>query len=184
MRRLATAVNVEAASLYYWFPNKRAIIEGIVEAVRAEAADPDFGHDRPWKETLEHMAVRYRATLMAHPRALPAFSKRPVLSERGLSYVEGVLDALRNDGLSIRAAQRALNLVAALVTGLCVVEASPGFHDEPGVSIEEMRALGTLLPPDQFPRLRELATEPEIEASDDQFLLGIRALLNGLDVTD
>ena len=123
MRRLASAVHVEAASLYYWFPNKRSIIEGVVEAIRAEAFDPDLDCNRPWQDTLEDLGVRYRTALIRHPRALPAFSKRPVLTERGLGYVEVLLEALRRDGLSVRQANRALNLVAGLVTGLCVTEA-------------------------------------------------------------
>ena len=180
MRRLASAVNVEAASLYSWFPNKRTIIEGVVEAIRAEAFDPDFDRTMSWQRSLEHLGIRYREALMRHPRALPAFSKRPVLTERGLGYVEILLDALRNDGLTVRQANRALNLVAGLVTGLCVTEASPGYHDEPGVTLEEFRTLGTLLPADRFPRLLEVLGQPEPEDSDVQFRLGLRALIAGL----
>jgi TetR/AcrR family transcriptional regulator, tetracycline repressor protein len=183
MRRLASAVNVEAASLYYWFPNKRSIIEGVVEAIRAEAFDPNFDRSTPWQDTLEYLGIRYRAALMRHPRALPAFSKRPVLTERGLSYVEVLLETLRNDGLTVRQANRALSLVAGLVTGLCVTEASPGYHDEPGVSEEEFRALGALLPADQFPHLIEVLSQPEVEDGEVQFVLGLRALIRGLELT-
>lgn len=182
MRRLASAVNVEAASLYYWFPNKRSIIEGVVEAIRAEAFDPDFDRTMPWQVTLQYLGIRYRAALMRHPRALPAFSKRPVMTERGLSYVEAVLDTLRNDGLTVRQADRALSLVAGLVTGLCVTEASPGYHNEPGVSPEEFRALGTLLPADRFSRLIEVLNQAEVEDGEVQFLVGLRALIRGLEL--
>jgi TetR/AcrR family transcriptional regulator, tetracycline repressor protein len=182
MRRLASAVKVEAASLYYWFPNKRSIIEGVVEAIRAEAFDPNFDQTTPWQETLEYLGIRYRAALMRHPRALPAFSKRPVLTERGLSYVEVLLETLRNDGLTVRQANRALSLVAGLVTGLCVTEASPGYHDEPGVSEEEFRALGALLPADQFPRLIEVLSQTKVEDGEVQFLIGLRALIQGLEL--
>jgi AcrR family transcriptional regulator len=66
MRRLATEVGVEAASLYHHLPNKDALLDGVVIKMRSEVRVPD-PLPEDWIDLMTAIFAEYYRVLAAHP---------------------------------------------------------------------------------------------------------------------
>lgn len=66
MRRLASEVGVEAASLYHHVPNKDALLDGVVMKMRAEVQVP-FPLPENWVDLMVAIFAEYHRVLAAHP---------------------------------------------------------------------------------------------------------------------
>jgi AcrR family transcriptional regulator len=86
MRRLATAVGVEAMSLYHHVPNKETLLDWAVERMRSGMRLPD-PLPSDWPSVLEAIFVEYRRVLAAHPHMLPLATRR---TDRG--EASGLID--------------------------------------------------------------------------------------------
>ena len=87
MRRLAAAVGVEAMSLYHHVPSKEALLDLVVDRMRAEMRLPDNAPP-DWADALEAVFVEYRRVLAAHPNMLPLAARRTgTAGTSGLHYL-------------------------------------------------------------------------------------------------
>jgi AcrR family transcriptional regulator len=177
MRRLAAELGVEAMSLYYWFPSKAAILDGLVEAAireTATAVGPD--HHLGWRESLRHLAHAYRRVLKAHPNTLACISRRPGKSVEAMRFIERMLEVLRAEGFEPRFAARAMQAVMAYITGAVSAEIA---RAAPHGSPKEFRAH---FPVAEFPRLNEVAKQfgGPPPSDDEQFEFGLESLLDGI----
>lgn len=75
MRRLASEVGVEAASLYHHIPNKDALLDGVVMRMRAEMRIPD-PLPEDWKDLMQAIFVEYGEVLAAHPNLVALAGRR------------------------------------------------------------------------------------------------------------
>lgn len=75
MRRLASEVGVEAASLYHHIPNKDALLDGALIRMRAEMRLPD-PIPEDWKDLMEAIFVEYARVLAAHPNLVTLAGRR------------------------------------------------------------------------------------------------------------
>jgi AcrR family transcriptional regulator len=93
MRRLASDVGVEAASIYHHVPNKDALLQGALEQMRSELVLP---HPMPedWKDAMTLVWAEYRRMLAAHPNMVPLAGRRVE------SDPVGVVEWLTSIGLS------------------------------------------------------------------------------------
>lgn len=75
MRRLASEVGVEAASLYHHIPNKDALLDGVVTRMREEIRLPD-PIPEDWKDLMEAIFAEYGRVLAAHPNLVSLAGRR------------------------------------------------------------------------------------------------------------
>lgn len=75
MRRLASALGVEAASLYHHVPNKDALLDGVVVRMRAEMTLPD-PIPADWKDLMQSIFAEYGRVLAAHPNLVSLAGRR------------------------------------------------------------------------------------------------------------
>lgn len=75
MRRLASEVGVEAASLYHHLPNKDALLDGVVVRMRSELRIPD-PLPEDWKDLMQAIFAEYRRVLAAHPNLMSLAGRR------------------------------------------------------------------------------------------------------------
>ncbi len=75
MRRLASEVGVEAASLYHHVPNKDALLTGVLIRMRSEMRIPD-PIPTDWMDLMEAIFAEYRRVLAAHPNLMPLAGRR------------------------------------------------------------------------------------------------------------
>jgi AcrR family transcriptional regulator len=116
MRRLAAAVGVEAMSLYYHVPHKEALLDGVVDRMRAEMRLPETAPS-DWADTLEAIFVEYRRVLAAHPNMLPLAARRT--DNAGASGLEYLID----QGLAPEDAVELYQSLVAFTIGYSVLSA-------------------------------------------------------------
>lgn len=75
MRRLASELGVEAASLYHHVPNKEALLDGVLMKMRAEIRVPD-PLPADWKDLMEAIFDEYGRVLAAHPNLVSLAGRR------------------------------------------------------------------------------------------------------------
>src|SRR5438552_18523973 len=92
MRRLGSALGVEAMSLYRHFPAKTALLDAVVARLLGELAvpAPTVG---PWQPSFRALARAYRALLARHPKAIPLLASLE-LSNAGSVAVAGAVMSL------------------------------------------------------------------------------------------
>ena len=128
MRKLGARLGVEAMTLYYYVPNKDALLDLVVERVTMRAAEANEAEGKTWRERLEGFARRYRAALIARPRVLPLISTRPVRSPEAVEQFMAALTGMAKEGFEPKVAYFALHAVVMLVIGMAIAEA--GEHPE------------------------------------------------------
>ncbi|WP_344445521.1 TetR/AcrR family transcriptional regulator C-terminal domain-containing protein [Kitasatospora nipponensis] len=176
MRRLGSALGVEAMTLYHYLPNKAALLDGLVElVVSAVRPGEPSGPPPGWQEGLRAFATALRAELLRHPAVIPLVATRPVHSAAALAVVEETAQRLVRAGFTPLLALRLVNAVATTVTGHCLAEAaSTPVHPEesagPAPDLTGLPVLGAAA-------AAGLGTPEDHQA---RFALLLDALLDGL----
>lgn len=75
MRRLASRLGVQAASLYHHVPDKDALIDGVLVKMRSEIQIPD-PIPADWKDLMEAIFAEFGRVLAAHPNLVSLAGRR------------------------------------------------------------------------------------------------------------
>lgn len=179
MRKLGAELRVDAMAAYYYFPNKAALLDGIVDAVYAEIPPPP-PPDLPWDEQVRQLMRAYRQVLKAHPRALPALATHLPLTEISLRQLEAAGAILHRAGLSPPDAMRVIGQLSGYLIGLTLAEVGlqPGGIADP--TEEETLARVASLPPEEYPVVIAAIESREIFDHDKDFESGIETFIVGL----
>jgi AcrR family transcriptional regulator len=182
MRMLGHLLGVDPMAVYHWFPNKLAILQGVVEAILAEVPT-DAEATGPWQDWVRVVAREYRRVLLAHPNALPIVSTQPVLTPAGLRVVEVACRPLVAAGFRPTDALALVNDVAALVIGSVLVQAGVTPGTEP-ISDEQVRGAYGSLDGSAFPLVAQAIREagPDDFDSEQQFENLLDTFVRGLDL--
>tara|TARA_R110002096_G_scaffold203718_1_gene389015 strand:- start:95 stop:772 length:678 start_codon:yes stop_codon:yes gene_type:complete len=173
MRTLATAVGVEAMSLYNHVKNKDDILDGMVELVAAEIEVPSIGGD--WKSAMRRRATSAHKVLMRHPWATMLIVSRANVGPAMLRYVDATIGCLREAGFSYPMADHAWNAIDSHIYGFTLQKLN--FPFAPGEYAEVAKSFLNLIPEDQFPYLNGMARQV-IDGKHD----GLQNLEFGLDL--
>ncbi len=172
MRRLGSELGVEAMSLYNHVPSKAALLDGMVEVILEEMPTPGPGGS--FSERLHEIASAFRTALQAHPGAAPLFATRPAVTPTSLQHVESALGLLRGLGLSADESLSALQVLVTFIVGHTLSRLGPARGDE--VSRPRYDALSR----EEFPHVMEAAALLPRHDGENEFDLGLDALLTGL----
>lgn len=175
MRRLGVRLGVDPMAVYYYVPNKSALLDAVVEAVMAEL---DLGVDEPSdpaEQRLVRAATAYAEVLVRHSKTLPLLLTRGPAAPAALAPVELMVRILRDGGLTLENAIAGMNVVTAAVRGYAAIIASET-SDSAQHHVEELVALAS---PEEFPHLSQAAAHPRTDPWR-QFEFGVRAIAIGL----
>jgi TetR/AcrR family tetracycline transcriptional repressor len=182
MRRLADRLGIKAASLYNHVSDKDELLALMADAICAEI--PDLDHAKPWREQAEAMALRVRRVLMAHRDGARVLAATPPVGPNRLRLIEQLLHAMVSAGLTPARVADASFVMNSYVVGF-VLDETFG-HQRDKVLAQRMREEGRRwfksLPKDQYPTLVALADALVDAPADRRFRLGLRALLDGLEL--
>lgn len=180
MRRLGSALGVEAMSLYKHVASKEAILHGMVDRVIGEIAVPDEG--APWRDAMTQRAASARAVLGRHPWVIGLMEAETSAGPNSMRYVNAIIGSLRTAGFSMEDAGRAFMLLDSYVYGHVIQESNFPFVTTEGItqtaaSALEQEALSA------FPNLvamyeHAVAFEYSLDA---QFAFGLDLVLDGLE---
>ncbi|MCG2620815.1 TetR/AcrR family transcriptional regulator C-terminal domain-containing protein [Arthrobacter sp. I2-34] len=131
MRRLGSALGVEAMSLYRYVPSRESLLDGIVETVIDELyGDPEVYVEprHGWQDYLLRLAHGLRRLALKHPQVFPLVATRPTEAPwvrpplRSLRWVESFLAALTSSGFSDRAAVATYRAFSSFLLGHLLLE--------------------------------------------------------------
>lgn len=173
MRRLGDSLGVEAMALYHHFPNKDAILDGVVERIM-EATGPGLPpQSADWKTVMMSGPAAAKRALDAHPKAAWLFFGRQYRTAESLVMLETPLEILYRAGFRGQELVEAAHAIFAYAAGWLVLASGEG-GSWSGPSEEALAAAGTAAP---------LTSEHAAELCDwgRGFDEGFRALLDGLE---
>lgn len=170
MRRLATVLGVQVASLYNHVRNKDELLHEIGNQIMSQVDVTGF-RDGDWREGIATWARSYRAALRAHPNMVPFLATGPGRRETALQRADAVHGGLVAAGWPPRQATLIGASTKYLVVGAAMTSFGRGFDDDVQVYVDRYPHLG------QAHKLRAHADEIDNEA----FELALLSFLDGLE---
>ncbi|MBG6225402.1 AcrR family transcriptional regulator [Arthrobacter sp. CAN_A2] len=185
IRGIAARIGVAPNAVYTYFPDKAAVIKAIVEHLLGQVdhavfADPDV----PWRRRIELLALELRESLTAHPGAVGLMIGGPMDGPRALALNERLMEVLSGAGFSPTDAAQASYLLIVYVFGsiaLDVAELGDVRRAPPEAERIAARYAGfSSIPAETYPLSAAAAHVMARYVSTDQYLWGLRRVLDGL----
>jgi AcrR family transcriptional regulator len=151
LRGIAGRVGIAPNAVYTYFPDKAAVVRGLVELLLGRV-----NHDRftdrtlPWRDRIRTFALELRGELLTHPGSVHLLLASSLTGPNATAVSDTLLGILADTGLDPAAAARASQLLNVHILGSVARETAGDARPVPAV------------------------TDPE------QFLWGIDRLLDGL----
>jgi len=183
MRKLAEELGVAAMSLYYYFPNKLALVDGMIDLVFGEIALPSL--DVEWKTAMRRRAVSTREALNRHRWAVGLMEGRGTHGPANLRLHDAVLGCLRRAGFSLEMTVHAYSVQDAYIYGFALQQAdmTPETSEDFAATAEQqMETYKDVLA--DYPHLVEVVGGHVATAGYDyetEFMFGLDLILAGLD---
>jgi AcrR family transcriptional regulator len=133
MRRLGTALGVEAMSLYRYVPGKEDLLDAVVDSLVDGMSRDDDVLQAPrdgWQDYLQRLAHGVRRVALDHPKAFPLVASRPPEAPwlrpplRNLAWVEAFLAGLLTEGFSDSGAVASYRAFTSFLLGHLLLEVS------------------------------------------------------------
>jgi AcrR family transcriptional regulator len=175
MRRLATQLNVEAASLYNHVKNKSELLDLIQENLFKKLPKPKEKND--WKKYLWELANSMRNGLLKFPNVVPLFSTRPSVGISALEQTEKAFSILRAAGFRYADVIFAYQSLCIFVLGHLQAEVG----HVPGAKEGSEPSFVGKIDPDKFPHLMKAYSQSGGKNYDGWFNFGITAIITGLE---
>ncbi|MGY0237069.1 TetR/AcrR family transcriptional regulator [Longispora urticae] len=172
MRAVATELGVGTMSLYRYVTDREQVESLVVDAVLAGVDDRPPPGD--WTGRVTALCGRIRVAVGAHPAVVPLLLVHRHTSVGTVRWGESVLSVLTGAGFAGAARVTAFRSVLSYVLGALQVE-----HLSP-LSGGGTAALARL-PRSEYPTLSATAVDARDVTADQQFDVGLAALLHGLD---
>jgi AcrR family transcriptional regulator len=183
MRKLADELGVAAMSLYYYVPNRVALVDGMIDIVFSEIEPPSLEHD--WKTAMRRRAISTRRALNRHRWAVGNMEGRTTHGPANLRLHNAVLGCLRAAGFSIEMTVHAYSVQDAYIYGFALQEtdmASETPDDFAAEAQRQMREYEAVLA--EYPHLVEVVGGYVATSGYDyatEFLFGLDLILDALD---
>lgn len=182
MRRVAQELGVEAMSLYHHFPNKEAILDGVIDTVFATIQLPPAGHD-DWREAILVRARSMRAVLSQHRWALGLMDSRRNPGPATLRHHDALLGVLRQARFTLPMTAHAVSIIDSYVGGFVLQEANLPVKTPDDLN-EVASGILEHLPVNEFPYLTELIIDHALQPGYDftsEFDYGLDLILDALE---
>ncbi|NIK54339.1 TetR/AcrR family transcriptional regulator [Kribbella shirazensis] len=188
VRGIAAKVGVAPNGVYTYFPDKAAVVKALVERLLGEVDHGIFvDRGQPWRQRVESLALDLRTRLSAHPGVVPLMIGGPMDGPNALALNERLLEVLADAGVDPADAARAAYLLIVYVFGSIALEVAD-LH-QPGPLPPERERIDTRLrafaatPAERYPHTAAAAAELAGYISTDQYLWGLRRVLDGIATT-
>jgi AcrR family transcriptional regulator len=188
MRRIAQELGASTPmSLYRYVGGKEGVIDLMLDQVFGEIGLPKdpAGH---WRESMHTLATKSRMTLRRHPWFTALAHQRPLFGPNALAHNEWSLTALAGLALPAGTAMSVVTMVFGYAVSFAQNEAEENrMRSRIGVNTDaELRAAAApyierIVDDGRYPLLSRWITEGAAARPDDQFLLGLDCLLDGIE---
>jgi AcrR family transcriptional regulator len=165
IRRLATELKVNGASLYHHFANKDEILAGVAQLALADVRTPTDA-DAEWHEWLLRNVLNYRQALKMHPHLVPVLVKRHPM-RIGLAEQNASAALLAVKGVPHGAILPVLEALEQLAIGSVLYESAVELDEHPEAWKEE------------YPHLYQLGQQAALD-QDAIFEVMARAIIDAV----
>jgi AcrR family transcriptional regulator len=181
MRRVASALDTGAASLYVYVANREALLAEMLDRVTAivELEPPDPAR---WREQMHTLLGRMRESFLAYPGTAALALADPPVTGSVLIAAENLLGTLSAGGFTLRDAAWTCDILVLLVQAVASEDDARRASGDKHFSedVDELRATFNALPPDRFPMLMTHAEEMVSGDRDERFHFAIDVVLDGV----
>jgi AcrR family transcriptional regulator len=126
MRRLGEALGVEAMALYHHFPNKDAILDGVLTRIIEETGPALPLESADWKTVMLSGPASAARAIEAHPKIGWLFLGRQYTTVQSLQMLEAPLSLLRSAGFEGRDLTDAAHAIFAYAAGWYLLASGEG----------------------------------------------------------
>jgi TetR/AcrR family tetracycline transcriptional repressor len=125
IRGIAAAVAVAPNAVYTYFPDKAAVLQGLVEQLLGRVNHNQFtDRSLPWRDRVLALASELRAELLAHPGAVQLMLGIPLNGPNARAVGETLLSILADAGLTPPDAANAAYLINVHILGSVAFQAT------------------------------------------------------------
>ncbi len=121
-RKLGTALGCEAMAIYWYYPNKEALLDAVVDRLISPLVAIVTSDDDDFAVLLAAIAHAYRGISIDHPNAFPLLATRRFASEVSYQFLAALFERARAAGISDRDAARIYRGVSSFVNGFALNE--------------------------------------------------------------
>jgi AcrR family transcriptional regulator len=185
VRGIAARLGVAPNAVYTYFGDRAAVIRALVDRFLGQVDHDVFAdRSRPWRLRIESLALELRRQLAAHPGVVPLVIASPLDGPQALTLQERLLEVFADAGLDdVEAARASYLLVTYMLGSLALdVAGAPGpgpLPPEPGRVAARHRAF-VATSAGRFPRAAAAAATVAAYVSTEQYLWGLRRILDGV----
>jgi AcrR family transcriptional regulator len=167
-RKLGEALGCEAMAIYWYYPNKEALLDAVCDRLMAGVAAAVVDDADDWLATLRGVAHAYRRIAVEHPRAFPLLTTRRFSTEHTYGFLERLFALARRHHIPDRTAARHYRVVSSYCSGFALNELATR-RDPTGPRAAALRR--------RFPRVAAVTAWLEPEHADEIFDAGLDVLL-------
>ncbi|MGA2546171.1 MAG: TetR/AcrR family transcriptional regulator C-terminal domain-containing protein [Rectinemataceae bacterium] len=160
-------------AMYYYFPNKAALFDGIVEKVYLEIDPGPMGESGDPRERVAEAVRSMRRAFLRHSRALPIVSTRLATTPAVVKLIEAFLSLLEDAGFSPEVASDAITCFAVFTIGHTLAQAREPLGGEDPNANELFQASA------DCPHFNKALKTMKPYDPDRQLELGLKALIDG-----
>lgn len=122
MRKLGSALGVEAMSIYHYVDNKNDLLAAVVDNLYGEIELPTDVPDHDWESAFGTALRSFYSVLLRHPAALELFTNYRSSGDNGMAVMGWAYDRCRLVGLGPDEASQTFHLCVAFVIGHAATE--------------------------------------------------------------
>lgn len=176
MRKLAEALDIKAASLYWHFANKQALMDGMAEMLMETVARKAPGN-RTWEEQLRQTALQIRRAMLKRRDGARVVAGSYGVTENVIRVGNAMIGALAEAGADNRLAAWGAFSVLYYVLGFVMEEQALG--PDNGIDMKARRAAFIAFAQTEYPHAAATVGDIFNHNFDQRFALGIDLLIRG-----
>ena len=185
MRRLATALKIQAPSLYWHFPNKQALLDGMADAIFGAVSLPrnlkgKNPKDKSWDERLKAVFRAIRRAFLAHRDGARVFAGTYVPTDNVLRIVEAMMALMQEAGASPKLSSDAAFSLVYYVLGFTMEEQGLDPRTGGPLDLANRQAEFANLAAMKYPSIHAALHRMFDNDLDDRFEAGLDLLISGL----
>jgi len=170
-RKLGRALGCEAMAIYWYYPNKEALLDAVVdELVSRVGVDSAGAGATDWVDAMRRLAHAYRGLAHEHPRAFPLLATRRFATESAYAFLDQLFALARSQGLSDAAIASFYRAISSYCSGVALNE----------LALESTSDLEPAALRARFPGVASVWSRLEPRHHDDLFSFGLEILLDAL----
>ncbi|HEU5057938.1 MAG TPA: TetR family transcriptional regulator [Kofleriaceae bacterium] len=170
-RRLGSELGCEAMAIYWYYPNKEALLDAVVdELLSTIGVDAEVAAAGDWVAAMRGLAHAYRGLAQEHPRAFPLLATRRFATESTYAFLDQLFALARRQGLDDRTIASFYRAVGSYCSGIALSEIAGTSSTDLGPAALRAR----------FPGVASVWPWLEPAHHDEMFSFGLEILLDAL----